>query len=34
MLNETTFKNNIVTWFEKNQREMPWRKQLIHIIYG
>ena len=26
MLNETTFKNNIVTWFEKNQREMPWRE--------
>ncbi len=26
MFNEPTFKNNIVTWFEKNQREMPWRE--------
>ena len=33
MLNETTFKNNIVTWFEKIN-EKCLEKQLIHIIYG
>ncbi|MBI5973767.1 A/G-specific adenine glycosylase [Staphylococcus caledonicus] len=26
MLKEHSFKENIVTWFEKNQRAMPWRE--------
>ena len=26
MFNEPKFKNNLVTWFEINQREMPWRE--------
>ncbi|RIL72536.1 A/G-specific adenine glycosylase [Staphylococcus devriesei] len=26
MLQEHSFKENIVTWFEKNQRTMPWRE--------
>ena len=26
MFNEQKFKNNLVTWFETNQREMPWRE--------
>ncbi|PHK49546.1 A/G-specific adenine glycosylase [Staphylococcus edaphicus] len=25
MLNESKFKNNLIDWFNKNQREMPWR---------
>ncbi|MCS5431470.1 hypothetical protein NYT90_15435, partial [Staphylococcus aureus] len=26
MYNESEFKNNLVKWFEKNQRQMPWRE--------
>ncbi|TGS58928.1 A/G-specific adenine glycosylase, partial [Mesorhizobium sp. M1C.F.Ca.ET.176.01.1.1] len=26
MYNESQFKNNLVKWFEKNQRQMPWRE--------
>lgn len=26
MYNESKFKNNLVKWFEKNQRQMPWRE--------
>ena len=26
MLKESKFKNNLVTWFNENQREMPWRE--------
>ncbi|WP_341636901.1 A/G-specific adenine glycosylase [Staphylococcus casei] len=26
MLKESKFKNNLVTWFNNNQREMPWRE--------
>ncbi|WP_423830778.1 hypothetical protein, partial [Staphylococcus epidermidis] len=26
MLNEPKFKKNLVDWFNKNQREMPWRE--------
>ena len=26
MLNKSQFKNNLVTWFEENQRQMPWRE--------
>ncbi|KRG08872.1 A/G-specific adenine glycosylase [Staphylococcus sp. NAM3COL9] len=26
MFNESKFKNNLVTWFDEHQREMPWRE--------
>ena len=26
MLNESTFKKNLIKWFNENQREMPWRE--------
>lgn len=26
MINDSTFKKNLIQWFNKNQREMPWRE--------
>ena len=26
MFKENEFKTNLVTWFDENQREMPWRE--------
>ena len=34
MLNESTFKKNLIKWFNENQREMPGVRLLILIIFG
>ena len=34
MLNESTFKKNLIKWFNENQREMPWRETSNLIIFG
>lgn len=34
MLDELTFKPHLLEWFEKEQRQMPWRETKIPIIFG